>query len=111
VSVQLRNLPGDYNGDGDVNVVDFSVWKAVYGAAGINPADGSLDGIVGGGDYVVWRNNVGNTAMILGSAATSEVPEPYSAWLLLMVGTIVVRRLRRASTANPCSAYSAACIQ
>jgi hypothetical protein len=93
VTVTLQNLPGDYNGDEDVDAIDYSVWSGAFGGTGdFQPADGNLDGVVGAADYTVWKDNVGNTAVELGTGVGngfgSTIPEP-TAWLVLLVGLAV----------------------
>ncbi len=93
VTVTLQNLPGDYNGDGDVDAIDYSVWSGAFGGTGdFQPADGNLDGVVGAADYTIWKDNVGNTAVELGTGVGngvgSTIPEP-TAWLVLLVGLTV----------------------
>ena len=92
-TVTLQNLPGDYDGNGDVDNDDYSVWNAAFGNTGdFQPADGNLDGVVDTADYTVWKDNVGNTAVELGigvgNGAGSAIPEP-AAWLVLLVGLAV----------------------
>jgi hypothetical protein len=106
VNVTLQNLPGDYNGDGNVNALDYSIWATDFGNTGdFQPADGNLDGIVNAADYTVWKDNVGNTASELGSGAGSgagsTVPEPAAGLLLwcgLTVGWVATRGLRNGSS-------------
>jgi hypothetical protein len=73
VTLLTPAVPGDYDGNGTVDAVDYLVWKAAYGTD--DPAaDGNLDGVVDAADYTVWRNHLASS---LGSAgATSIVPEP-----------------------------------
>ena len=100
VTVTLQNLPGDYNGDGDVDAgdgdvdaSDYLVWSGAFGGTGdFQPADGNLDGVVDAADYTIWKDNVGNTAVELGTGIGtgfgSTIPEP-TAWLVLLVGLAV----------------------
>ena len=52
----------DFNLDGIVDGIDFSVWQANFGT-GTNFAQGDadIDGDVDGSDYLFWLGNVGNT--------------------------------------------------
>jgi hypothetical protein len=55
--------PGDYNGDGLVDTLDYQVWKSHWG---MTPAcyydgDGNGNGIVDAADYTVWRDHLGQT--------------------------------------------------
>lgn len=59
VASQPVALPGDYDGSGLVDQLDYFEWRAAFGATGTNPADGNGDGIVNLADYTVWRDNLG----------------------------------------------------
>ncbi|TWT96944.1 Serpin (serine protease inhibitor) [Botrimarina colliarenosi] len=53
-------VPGDYDGDSDVDADDYDVWRAAYGAVGVGlPADGNGDGTVNSADYTIWRDHLG----------------------------------------------------
>jgi hypothetical protein len=87
--------PGDYNGDGTVDVADYQTWKAAFGTTVAAPgdgADGNGDGGVDAADYTVWRNNLAMSADFV--SQQNRVPEPSTAWLL-GIGIILVT-LRRA---------------
>lgn len=66
-------VPGDYDGNGAINGLDYDTWRALFGqsVAPGSGADGNGDGFVDAADYVVWRANLGS-----GSAAAFPVPEP-----------------------------------
>jgi hypothetical protein len=92
-TVTLQNLPGDYDGNGDVDNDDYSVWNTAFGNTGdFQPADGNLDGVVDAADYTVWKDNVGNIAVELGTGvgngSGSAIPEP-TAWFVLLIGLAV----------------------
>ncbi len=73
--------PGDFNGDGMVDVLDLAVWENNFGAT----EDGAVlkgngnGGIVDGSDYALWRSNLG---LGVGQATLTGVPEPSGACLL-----------------------------
>ena len=71
-------VPGDYNGDQQVDAADYLAWRKTVGQSGIGlPADGSGNGSIGQEDYEVWRRNFGSSTQL--AAATSvalSVPEP-----------------------------------
>lgn len=76
-------LPGDYNGDGNVDASDYNAWRSALGETGPNlPADGDGSGTVDVDDYEIWRTSY---ASIAGSSAVNvsqqSVPEPSSLWL------------------------------
>ena len=69
-------LPGDFNGDGSVDAADYTVWR-----------DG-LGGEYLAGDYQLWVDNFGATA----SAASTSVPEPTAALLLILAAGLAPSR-------------------
>lgn len=71
----ISDIPGDFNGDGRVDGLDFLEWQR-------NPSVGSL------GD---WRNNYGTPI----TANASAVPEPQTLAMCVLFGAgLAVRRLR-----------------
>jgi hypothetical protein len=86
-------LEGDYNGDGEVNLADYTVWRDSLGATGKNlAADGNFDWVVDAEDYGLWKNNFGDE--VPGALlAPASVPEPAS--VLLVLGCSIVGLLRR----------------
>lgn len=56
-------VPGDANGDGKVDGIDFVSWINHYGqnVSGASNGDFNNDGAVDGIDYVVWFSNYGRT--------------------------------------------------
>lgn len=91
-------LPGDYDGNGVVDVADYDVWKMNFAATQSLAADGNGDLVVNAADYVVWRDNFGRTWQSLGGAASIAVgvPEP-GALCLAALGTgwaFICRRRR-----------------
>jgi hypothetical protein len=62
-------LPGDYNLDGIVDAIDYTVWRNG------GDADGNADGVVDDRDYAVWKSNYGSTlpAGGAGFAAVEDV--------------------------------------
>ena len=70
----LPPSPGDYNGDGAVDALDYTAWRETFGqfvGAGIG-ADGNFDGQVNEPDFGVWAENFG----VISSASSQSVPEP-----------------------------------
>jgi GH18 family chitinase len=72
----LKNetLSGDFDGDHNVDVADFNIWRSTYGQTTDLRADGNGNGVVDTTDYVVWRKLVAVAGS--GSIANSSVPEP-----------------------------------
>jgi hypothetical protein len=96
-------LRGDFNQDMFVNGVDYAQWRAAFGSTGSGVhdapyADGNLNGVVDSADYVLWRNNLGQSGPF-GGAGAFAVPEPASFLLVAAgIGAIMAhRRGRRVS--------------
>ena len=84
---------GDYNGDGQIDAADYTVYQDTVGqavAAG-SGADGNANGAIDQGDYIFWSDRFGNAA---GSGGAVAVPEPSASVLLalLVAGLASVRR-------------------
>jgi hypothetical protein len=71
-------LPGDYSGDGQVNVDDYSLWRAAFGSSLQLHADGSGNGMVDAADYVVWRKHFTASTAVAASLPSVAIatPEP-----------------------------------
>ncbi|MEM8863985.1 MAG: hypothetical protein AAGF31_00375 [Planctomycetota bacterium] len=89
-------LPGDFNDDGFVNLIDYTIWRDNLGAT----EDGSVlmgngdGGTVGGTDYTLWKTNYTGTFPPPGSGALTSTPEPTAAVLsvIAMLGLAGSRR-------------------
>lgn len=82
--IEAIYLPGDFDGDGEDNGLDFLAWQRQAGSTGLYPlntlaADGNGDGVVDGKDLAIWESHYGWVAPL---GAASTVPEPASAVLL-----------------------------
>jgi hypothetical protein len=83
--------PGDYNGDGVVDLGDYTVWRDHLGSTTNPELDADDSGEVDEKDYRIWRDNFGQVA-IGGAVAAGAVPEPHtlvtgmlaSMWLVAM---------------------------
>ena len=73
-----NGVPGDYNGDNQIDAADYLAWRKTAGQSGIGlPADGSGNGSIGQEDYEVWRRNFGSsTQLAAATIAALSVPEP-----------------------------------
>src|SRR5262245_8663322 len=68
-----RGIPGDFDGDGEVDGQDLAQWKGDFGVNGDSDADG--DGDSDGADFLLWQQNFGAP---MARAVASSVPEPAS---------------------------------
>lgn len=85
INVPALGLTGDYNGDGTVNIADYTVWRDNLGADEsvlLGPGDGS--GTVDAGDYTEWKTNFGATVNPGAQVGTATIPEP-SSWLVTIL--------------------------
>jgi cytochrome c peroxidase len=74
------SLPGDFDGDGEVDGADLLVWQGAFGQNGL--ADADENGDSDGRDYIIWQRNFGKTwDDLLPLSAITAVPEPGSALL------------------------------
>jgi Glycosyl hydrolase family 99 len=81
--------PGDYNGDGIVDVNDYNVWTSTFGLSRIihgSGADGNFDGVVNAADFTIWRDSL--SAAGSGSGSQS-VPEPTNLAICVLAAAIL----------------------
>ncbi|TWT87713.1 Cytochrome c551 peroxidase precursor [Pseudobythopirellula maris] len=88
-------LPGDYNGDGVVDLDDYTAWGDAYGdsSEGLSGplfADGNGDGVVDAADFTLWRDNLGRRWDDgLSLSATAAVPEPRALIMVTALGAML----------------------
>jgi hypothetical protein len=89
-------VTGDYNQNGVVDAADYIVWRKKLGQSfalpNRDPANGT--GPISAADYNSWRTRFGNTSGSGASLAPVGVPEPATAWLLLL-GILLCFGVRR----------------
>jgi hypothetical protein len=88
-------IPGDFDGDDDVDGADFVAWqtnfpKATDATRAHGDADG--DGDVDGADFVVWQTNFPFSPS---PGAASPVPEPNAFWLAALASAASLAARRR----------------
>lgn len=73
-------LAGDYNGDGVVNLADYTVWRDTLGStmdlAANGDNTGASEGVIDGADYTAWKDAFGNAGLQALPASAVAVPEP-----------------------------------
>ena len=93
-SVLLTNfqLVGDYNGNGQMDAADYTVWRDTLGdhVDEGTGADGNRNGVIDEDDFLRWRANYGLTTGGGGSGqGLAAVPEPASISLVFLCLLIV----------------------
>jgi len=86
----LDPLPGDFNGDGDVDFEDFIVLSQNYQSEKTAYIDGNVDvmGAIDFTDFIAFSNNFGKTV------AAASVPEPHGLALGILT-LVIVAQVRR----------------
>jgi hypothetical protein len=74
---------GDFNGDGIVDAVDYTVWRDTHGSTTDFRADGNGDRMIDDADYAIWKSHFG-TSYLAGGGQLASVPEPASALLFAL---------------------------
>ena len=87
-------LPGDANGDGNVDVSDFNIWNSHKFATGTDwvSADFNGDGFTDVTDFNIWNSHKFQSAA---AAVPAIVPEPSAlaaVWMALLGGFLLARR-------------------
>ncbi len=85
-------VPGDYNGNGVVDMADYVLWR--NGGPLQNEVDTA--GTVNAADYTVWRSLFGNTSGSGSGLGAANVPEP-TGMMLLLVSAVLGFGIRKRS--------------
>lgn len=89
-------LPGDFNGDDQVNLADYTLWRNNLGSTIPLDNDDGLGTPIGSAHYNLWKSRFGSTASAsLQAPGMAAVPEPATAAVLLsaLAGAIISRRV------------------
>jgi hypothetical protein len=81
-TIQAPSIPGDFDGDDDVDGNDLADWQASYGLDSGGDADD--DGDSDGRDFLIWQRNYTDP----GTITAISVPEPTS--LLVVIFGIIM---------------------
>jgi hypothetical protein len=86
-------LPGDFNGDMQVDAADYTVWRNSLASGTPLLNETASLGTVDHDDYAAWKANFG-TAKLQGGGSVISVPEPatIAIWLGLLTPFILVSR-------------------
>ena len=85
-TLPVVGVPGDFNGNGVVDMADYVLWRN----GGPLQNEISDAGIVTAQDYLDWRAHFGNTMGSGALSAGASVPEPSSFALLMLVAQLLV---------------------
>jgi hypothetical protein len=96
----LLVAPGDYNGDGSVDAVDYTIWRDTFGSTEDLRADGNGDFVIDGEDFDVWRASFGQTFSGSGNGASSAVPEPATLAMVLLALSVTAAARRSRTSRN-----------
>jgi hypothetical protein len=91
LAVTAFNVPGEYNGDGFINALDYEKWRSTYRSQTDFAADGNGNGVIDAADYVIWRK-----AAQAPGVGVVQIPEPST--LLLGVGAFSLLSYRKAKS-------------
>jgi hypothetical protein len=93
--IEPEGLAGDYNGDGHVNLADYTVWRDHLGAPEGTLVNDHNGGVIGVAQYNAWKTNFGASLGPV-SASVSTVPEPSTPVLFSLAGALAfLSRYRR----------------
>jgi Tol biopolymer transport system component len=83
-TTSIAPLAGDYNGNGIVDIADYTIWRDTLGSTIDLRANGDNNGASTGkidqADYTFWRSHFGTHAGS-GASAGAAIPEPSTLWL------------------------------
>jgi hypothetical protein len=102
VAPEPEGLPGDYNDDGIVDAVDYTVWRnnldTDFDLAGNGNEEGDSEGTVDAADYDHWKLHYGDVVDPPGAGGivgSSFVPEPGAGALVVVLAGLTKPRRRR----------------
>lgn len=90
-SSAAAGVPGDYNGNGVVDMADYVLWRN----GGPLQNEVNTVGTVDASDYTAWRARFGNTSGSGSGLGSAAVPEPASLCLMLVGSAIAFISRRR----------------
>lgn len=85
-------LPGDFDGDDEVDGADFLLWQQTLGSTSALTADASLNSVIDAADLAIWREGYGDVYIAPGAEPVSTaVPEPATWTFAAMAATLLAR--------------------
>ena len=102
IQISRPVVPGDVNGDGNVDIADFHVIRSNLFKTNQARFQGNLvgsDSVVDFADYREWKRLAPAAAVAASIELLANVPEPGSAMLLLLGGSLAACARRRARRA------------
>jgi hypothetical protein len=103
IEIGVPPIPGDVDGDGDVDLIDFDFIRNNLNMTGAVREDGDLTGPLGNPDGVVdlydfgqWKDNYPFPGSGAGSGSGATVPEPGAAFLSVIAFLFALQVGRRA---------------
>ena len=90
--------PGDFNGDGQVDIADYVVWRNNLGSSNeLAIQNNGNGGGITAADYTIWKNNFGQSqGAFSGLAGPTSVPEPTALSIVVVCfGGLCLRRARQ----------------
>lgn len=83
----LEGPLGDFNGDGFVDLADYTVWRDTLGSIHDLRADADRNSVVDTNDYQMWKQSFGQFQSQIGSQSAA-VPEPATSTLATLLGVV-----------------------
>ncbi|WP_425399537.1 hypothetical protein [Aeoliella sp.] len=93
---QATAVTGDYNGDGVVNLADYTVWRNNLGgdaetAFAAGTRDPSETGPISTADFTYWKSRFGSNSAAVAGLSSASVPEPAAIWLMAGVACLLAK--------------------
>lgn len=102
----ITSPPGDYSGDGVVNLADYVVWRNNLGGPAGTLLNDTVGGVIGVPHYNLWRSNFAQTAAAVeGVESNATVPEPTSLMQLFFAVAAICYRLAISQCASASLGY------
>jgi len=92
IAIWSPGISGDFNGDGQVDAIDYTVWRENLGADAGTLQNDTTGGTVGLAQFELWKANFA-TSSTAASLEESRVPEPNTLGIAtLLLAALAARR-------------------